>query len=83
MNSLEFINEFTRISMNSLEFINEFTSFCHSRNEFTDEFIDLNLIIFCDEQTNGVTFGLLESLDLLDRETENTSLLFTNLSSFE
>ena len=34
-------------------------------------FIDLNLIIFCDGQTDPDIFGLLESLDLLDRETEN------------
>ena len=39
-------------------------------NEFTDESIDLNLIIFCDEQTEERTFGLLESLDLSDRETK-------------
>ena len=37
----------------------------------TDELIDLNLIIFCDGQKYEPTFELLESLDLLDRETEN------------
>ena len=45
--------------------------YCHSRNEFTDEFIDLNLIIFCDTDTYIQTLWLLESLDLLDRETKN------------
>ena len=48
--------------------------YCHSRNEFTDEFIDLNLIIFCDGRTDPDTFGLLESLDLLDRETEKGTI---------
>ena len=32
--------------------------------------MDLSLIIFCDGQMDELTFGLLESLDLLDRETE-------------
>ena len=45
-----------------------------SGNEITDEFIDLNLIIFCDTdrhtRTHTHTFGLLESIDLLVRETE-------------
>ena len=35
------------------------------------EFIELNLIIFCDGRTDGDTSGLLESLDLPDRETKN------------
>ena len=38
------------------------------------EFIEFNLIIFCDgrteERKNGRTLGLLESLDLIDRETK-------------
>ena len=39
------------------------------------EFIEFNLIIFCDRRKNGRkngrTLGLLESLDLIDRETKN------------
>ena len=35
------------------------------------EFIEFNLIIFCDGITEGRTLGLLESLDLSDRETKN------------
>ena len=34
-------------------------------NEFTDEFIDLNLIIFCDEQTEGLKEIHLGFLSLL------------------
>ena len=34
------------------------------------EFIEFNLIIFCDGITEGRTLGLLESLDLSDRETK-------------
>ena len=44
------------------------------------EFIEFNLIIFCDGRKNGRTdgrtegrtLGLLESLDLSDRETKNS-----------
>ena len=39
------------------------------------EFIEFNLIIFCDGRNNGRTLGLLESLDLSDRETKNHSFL--------
>ena len=39
------------------------------------EFIEFNLIIFCDGRKDGRkdgrTLGLLESLDLSDRETKN------------
>ena len=42
-----------------------FNSFCYSRNEFTNEFIDLNLIIFCDKQTNRQMKGHLCFLSLL------------------
>ena len=40
-------------------------------DKFTDEFIELNLIIFCDTDRHTQTLWLLESPDLIDRETEN------------
>ena len=43
------------------------------------EFIELNLIIFCDGETDTGTLGLLESLDLPDRETKNLQNVAKNL----
>ena len=45
-------------------------------DELTDEFIEFNLIIFCDKHTYGQTLWLLESPDLIDRETENKYLKY-------
>ena len=39
--------------------------------EFTNEFIEINLIVFSDIHTNIHRLWLLESLDLIDRRTEN------------
>ena len=42
-------------------------------------FYEHPVIIFCDKQTDGPTSGLLESPNLLDRETENESILNINI----
>ena len=44
-------------------------------DKFTDEFIEQNLTNVCDIQTDIQTLWLLESLNLVDRKTENYQYL--------